>query len=67
MHCVLGVFHQLVHISFITTSGGVCFHYSHLKNELTETQRNCYLLKVTPQLGKRTGAYISICLFIPTF
>lgn len=53
-------------LPLVTTSGGVCFHHSHFMTELTEAQRNCHVLKVTPQLGERAGASASVFLFIPT-
>ena len=52
-------------LPLVTTSGGVCFHHSHFTTELTEAQRNCHVLKVTPQLGEELGLLLqSSCSFL---
>lgn len=49
-----------------TTWGGGHAFASPPLGRITEAQRNCYLFRVTPQLGERAGPSTSIFLFIPT-
>lgn len=64
-HCSLCSLYWLIHYPSSPPLEGHAFASPPLGG-ITEAQRNCYLFRVTPQLGERAGPSTSILLFIPT-